>query len=67
MTTLLFRKDVALVMSKFDEALDKYKEKSQADGVSFAQERRARKKLMSDLIALAEKLADIRLEEQEGD
>jgi len=67
MTTLFYREDVALVMSKFDEALDKYKEKSQADGVSFAQERRARKKLMSDLIALAGKLADIRLEEQEGD
>tara|TARA_R100000329_G_scaffold147245_1_gene134681 strand:+ start:618 stop:821 length:204 start_codon:yes stop_codon:yes gene_type:complete len=66
MTTLLFRDDVALVMSEFDAALDKYRDVLESKA-SFAQERRARKKLMSQLMALANKLADIRLEEGEQD
>jgi|TARA_R110000744_G_scaffold66792_3_gene136445 hypothetical protein len=64
MTTLLYREDVALVMSKFDEGLDKYQKIIQTNDVSFAEERRARKKLLSILLALGNKLADIRLEEE---
>jgi hypothetical protein len=64
MTTLLYREDVARVMSKFDEGLDKYQKIIQTNDVSFAEERRARKKLLSILLALGNKLADIRLEEE---
>ena len=53
-------------MSEFDAALDKYRDVLESKA-SFAQERRARKKLMSQLMALANKLADIRLEEGEQD
>tara|TARA_R100001594_G_scaffold64527_1_gene98827 strand:- start:170 stop:367 length:198 start_codon:yes stop_codon:yes gene_type:complete len=62
-----FRKDVALVMSEFDSALDKYKRDVLDNEASFEKERRARKKLMSQLVALAGKLADVRLEEGEQD
>jgi hypothetical protein len=51
-------------MSKFDEGLDKYQKIIQTNDVSFAEERRARKKLLSILLALGNKLADIRLEEE---